>query len=69
MENYDPMTDSLNPLDLCSIKLFNFADISKIFTSIIRVSYSDIKSKTIIVSTPFQVFVEKMLTSAKFKGI
>ena len=42
-----------NPLGLCSIIFFNFADISKIFKSIMKVIYSDIKSETRIVSIPF----------------
>ena len=41
-----------NPLGLYGIKVFNFPDISKVFTNIMKVIYSDIKSEA-IVSTPF----------------
>ena len=37
----------------CSIKNFNFADISKFFRNIMKVIYADIQSETITVSTPF----------------
>ena len=42
--NYDVMTDSSK---------FNFVDILKVFTNTMKVIYSNIKSETIILSTPF----------------
>ena len=59
-----------NPLGLCSIIFFNFADISKIFKSIMKVIYSDIKSETRIVRHHFtscQLIVVKLSKFLFFK--
>ena len=49
----DVMSGNYEVMMECSIKFFSFADFGKIFTNIIEVMYLDIKSKIVIVSTPF----------------
>ena len=51
--NFDVLVDLQNLFGLCSINLFNFADISKFFTNM-KVIHSDMKNETIIISTSFR---------------